>query len=156
MLGFGGNDDKAYMTGLPEGVSIDAFGGSAWRREYARRVGGLMDVINEPGGFVVWIGLPQTSSTEQTRRFDVVNAVVQQEARKREGRAAFIDTYTMFAGDDGGYTRVPRRRLRAAAQGARRRRRPLRARGRRHDRPRGAQALNRAYDLTSWRKKSRA
>ena len=44
------------------------------------------------------------SSPDQTRRFDVVNAVAQKEARKREGRAAFIDTYTMFAGDDGGYT----------------------------------------------------
>ena len=39
VLGFGANDDKAYMTGLPDGVSIDAFGGSVWRREYARRVG---------------------------------------------------------------------------------------------------------------------
>ena len=85
VLGFGANDDKAYMTGLPEGVSIDAFGGSVWRREYARRVGGLMDVINRAGGFVVWIGLPQTRSPEQTQRFDVVNAVAQKEAREARG-----------------------------------------------------------------------
>ena len=85
VLAFGGNDDKAYMTGLPDGVSIDAFGGSVWRSEYGRRVGGLMDTINRAGAFVVWIGLPQTRSPEQTQRFDIVNAVVQREARKRAG-----------------------------------------------------------------------
>ena len=79
VLGFGGNDDKAYMTGLPEGVSI---GASAARRGGAstrRRVGGVMDTVNRAGGFVVWIGLPHhaqrrsrrsasTSSTRSSRR----------------------------------------------------------------------------------------
>ena len=156
VLGFGGNDDKAYMTGLPEGVSIGDFGGSAWRREYARRVGGLMDVINKAGGFVVWIGLPQTRSPEQTRRFDVVNAVAQKEARKREGRATFIDTYTMFAGDDGGYTEF-------LADGSGRLQKVRAGDGVHFEREGGdmiarevLKALNRAYDLTSWRKKSTA
>jgi hypothetical protein len=156
VLGFGGNDDKAYMTGLPENVSIDAFGGSTWRREYGRRVGGLMDMINRAGAFVVWIGLPQTGSTEQTQRFDVVNAVAQREARKREGRAAFIDTYTMFAGDDGGYTQY----LRDGSGGLRK----VRADDGVHFEREGGdmiarevlRLLNRAYDLTSWRRKSTA
>jgi hypothetical protein len=154
VLGFGGNDDKAYMTGLPKGVSIDAFGGSVWRREYARRVGGLMDTINRAGAYVVWIGLPQTKSEEQTRRFDVVNAVVQEEARKREGRAAFVDTYTMFAGEDGGYTDY----LPTASGGVRK----VRAEDGVHFEREGGdmiarevlKALNRAYDLTSWRRKA--
>ena len=152
VLGFGGNDDKAYMTGLPEGVSIDAFGGSVWRREYARRVGGLMDMINRAGGFVVWIGLPQTRSSEQTQRFDVVNAVAQREARKREGRAAFIDTYTMFAGDDGGYTQY-------LPSGSGELRKVRADDGVHFEREGGdmiarevLRVLNRAYDLTSWRK----
>lgn len=154
VLGFGANDDKAYMTGLPEGVTIDAFGGSVWRREYTRRVGGLMDVINRAGAFVVWIGLPQTQSAEQTQRFDVINAVVQREAREREGRAAFIDTYTMFAGDDGGYTQY-------LPDGSGQ---PTKVRaddGVHFEREGGdiiarevLKALNRAYDLTSWRKQS--
>jgi hypothetical protein len=155
VLAFGGNDDKAYMTGLPEGVSIDAFGGSVWRREYARRVGGVMDVINRAGGFVVWIGLPQTRSPEQTRRFDVVNAVAQKEARKRPGRAAFIDTYTMFAGDDGGYTQY----LPTASGGLVK----VRADDGIHFEREGGdmiarevlRQLNKAYDLTSWRKKAK-
>jgi hypothetical protein len=151
VLGFGGNDDKAYMTGLPDGVSIDAFGGSVWRREYGRRVGGLMDMINRAGALVVWIGLPQTQSAEQTQRFDVVNAVVQREAREREGRAVFVDTYTMFAGDDGGYAEY----LPNAAGNL------VKVRtvdGVHFEREGGdiiarevLKALNKAYDLTSWR-----
>ena len=154
VLGFGGNDDKAYMTGLPEGVSIDAFGGSVWRREYGRRVGGLMDAINRAGGFVIWIGLPQTRSPEQTQRFDVVNAVVQKEARKREGRAAFIDTYTMFAGDDGGYTQFLPNGSGGLVE--------VRADDGVHFEREGGdmiarvvlRELNRKFDLTSWRKQS--
>jgi len=152
VLGFGANDDKAYMTGLPKGTSIDAFGGSLWRREYARRVGGLMDVINRAGGFVVWIGLPQTKSSEQTQRFDVVNAVVQKEAQKRPGRAAFVDTYTMFAGENGGYAQF-------LPDGSGRLRK-LRADDGVHFEREGGdmiarevlKVMNKRFDLTSWRK----
>lgn len=154
VLDFGANDDKAYMTGLPDGVEIDDFGGSVWRREYARRVGGLMNLINRAGAFVVWIGLPQTTSAEQTARFDVVNAVVQKQARKRPGGAVFIDTYRLFAGDDGGYTPYMRNlsgtlvRVRAAD-------------GVHFEREGGdmiarevMKALNQQFDLTSWRSHS--
>jgi hypothetical protein len=154
VLDFGGNDDKAYMTGLAEGVTIDDFGGSVWRREYARRVGGVMDVINRAGGFVVWLGLPQTSSADQTARFDVVNAVVEKQARKRPGRAVYIDTYRLFAGDDGGYTQYMRNLSGDLVQ--------VRAADGVHFEREGGdiiarevlKALNQQFDLTSWRKKS--
>jgi hypothetical protein len=153
VLDFGGNDDKAYMTGLPDGVTIDDFGGSVWRSEYARRVGGLMDAINRAGAFVVWIGMPQTRSPDQTARFDVVNAVVQKQARKRPGRAAYIDTYRLFAGDDGGYTQYLRNLSGDLVQ--------VRAADGVHFEREGGdiiarevlKALNRQFDLTSWRKK---
>ena len=154
VLDFGGNDDKAYMTGLPEGVAIDDFGGSVWRREYGRRVGGVMDVINRAGGFVVWIGLPQTRSPDQTARFDVVNAVVEQQARKRPGRAAYIDTYRLFAGEDGGYAQYMRNLSGDLVQ--------VRAADGVHFEREGGdiiarevlKALNKQFDLTSWRKQS--
>ena len=104
VLDFGGNDDKAYMTGLPDGTTIGEFGGPTWKKEYRRRVAGVMNIINRAGGTVVWIGLPVTRSEAQTQRFDVVNAVVQKEAKARGSRAIFIDTYTMFAGNTGGFT----------------------------------------------------
>ena len=154
VLDFGGNDDKAYMTGLPEGVTIDDFGGSLWRREYARRVGGVMDVINRAGAFVVWIGMPQTRSPDQTARFDVVNAVVEKQARKRPGRAAYIDTYRLFAGDDGGYTQYVRNLSGDLVQ-------VRSADGVHFEREGGdiiarevIKELNKQFDLTSWRKKA--
>jgi len=153
VLGFGGNDDKSYMTGLPDGSSIGDFGGWSWRREYARRVGGLMDAINRAGAFVVWIGLPQTRSAAQTQRFDVVNAVVEKEARKRAGRATYVDTYTMFAGDDGGYAQY-------LPDGSGELRKVRADDGVHFEREGGdmiarvvLKALNKQFDLTSWRKK---
>ena len=156
VLGFGGNDDKAYMTGLPEGVSIGDFGGSSWRREYARRVGGLMDVINKAGGFVDLDRAAADALGRSDPPFDVVNAVAQKEAREREGRATFIDTYTMFAGEDGGYTEY-------LADGSGRLTKVRAGDGVHFEREGGdmiarevLKALNRAYDLTSWRRKSTA
>jgi hypothetical protein len=152
VLGFGGNDDKAYMPGLPEGRSIGDFGSWSWLQEYGRRVGGLMDAINRAGAFVVWIGLPQTRSAAQTQRFDVVNAVVEKEARKRDGRATYVDTYTMFAGDDGGYTQY-------LADGSGQLRKVRADDGVHFEREGGdmiarvvLKALNKEFDLTSWRK----
>ncbi len=152
VVSFGGNDDKAYMTGLPDGVEIGDFGDAAWRKEYARRAGGLMDTANRAGAHVVWIGLPQTRSPEQTARFDVVNAVVLKEARKREGKVTFIDTYTLFASDTGGYADYLDRPGGGSLK--------VRAGDGVHFERAGGdmiarevlKALNRAYDLTSWRK----
>ncbi len=103
VLMFGGNDFQGYMTGAPEGVDVGTFGSPSWREEYRRRVATLMDTIVRRGGFVVWIGLPISRDTEQTLKYDVINAIVQSEAAKRKGRVAYLDTYFFFAGEDGGY-----------------------------------------------------
>lgn len=99
----GGNDDHGFMTGLPQGRSLGPFGSARWRAEYARRVGGIMDTVTRAGASLVWIGLPITDDPEQTRRYDVINAVVQAEAARRP-RVYYLDTYFFFAGEDGGYT----------------------------------------------------
>jgi hypothetical protein len=150
---FGGNDDHGYMTGLPKGVSIGDFGSPTWRAEYTRRVGGLMDIANRAGAFVVWIGLPITRSPDQTQRFDTINAIVEAAARKRAGRVAFVDTYATFASEAGGFAqylpdssgkqvlvRAPDGVHFANAGG------DIIARMVLH-------ALNKQFDLTSWRKK---
>lgn len=100
---FGGNDTHDYMTGLPEGRSIGTFGSPSWRAEYRRRVATVMNTVTARGGFLVWIGLPVTRDAGQTQQFDLINAIVQSEAAKRPGRAAYLDTYFFFAGEDGGY-----------------------------------------------------
>ncbi len=156
VLSFGGNDDHGYMTGLPKGASVDGFDTPSWRAEYGRRVGGLIDSIARTGAYVVWIGLPITRDEAQTRRFDAVNAVVAAETRRRPRKATFLDTYTTFASDSGGYTQYlsdPSGRLIKvrAADGV-------------HFERRGGdmiarevlRRLNQVYDLTSWRKKAKA
>jgi hypothetical protein len=100
---FGGNDDHAFMTGLPEGRTIGSFGSTSWTAEYRRRVRAVMDLVMRQGAFLVWIGLPISHDAKQTARFDAINAIVQKEAQRRPGRVTYVDTYFFFAGDDGGF-----------------------------------------------------
>jgi hypothetical protein len=100
VFGFGGNDDSGDMTGLPDGVTLDGFGGPKWTREYRRRVGGLMDTANQAGAFVVWLGLPITSDAGQSRRWRVVNRAARAEAEERAANVAYVDTYGLLS-DDG-------------------------------------------------------
>jgi hypothetical protein len=104
VVGFGGNDDHDLMTGVPEGVSTGAFGSDAWTAEYRRRVEAVMDLVTSRARLLVWIGLPLTSDADQTRRFEVLNGIVHDAAAERPGRVEYVDTYTTFAGPDGGYT----------------------------------------------------
>ena len=104
VLGFGGNDDHDLMTGVPEGVSTGSFGSDAWRAEYRRRVEAVMDLVTRRARVLVWIGLPLTSDADQTRRFEVLNGIVHDAAAERPGRVEYVDTYTTFAGPNGGYT----------------------------------------------------
>lgn len=103
VLNFGANDNHDYMTGIPEGTSIGSFGSPTWSAEYRRRVAVVLDTVIRAGGVVVWIGLPVTRSERQTQRFDNLNALVLKEVKARPRKAVFVDTYTMFAGDTGGF-----------------------------------------------------
>jgi hypothetical protein len=154
VLNFGANDNHNYMTGLPEGTSIGEFAGPSWSKEYLRRVRIVMDTINRVGATVVWIGLPIVSSPTVTEGFDKINAIVVKEAKRRgPQKAIYIDTYTMFAGDNGGFTEYLEN-----AKGD-----PVKVRagdGVHFDTAGGdmiarevLRQLNKVYDLTSWRHK---
>jgi len=104
VVAFGANDNHGYMTGLPSGVDIGAFGSSAWIREYRRRVAGFMDTVIRGGGFIVYLGMPIVSSPSESRDFDLINRIVYQEAKKRPNGALYVDTYLRFADPKtGGY-----------------------------------------------------
>ena len=149
---FGGNDDHDFMTGLPPGTHIGPFGSQSWIAEYRRRVRATMDLVTRNGSYLVWIGLPISHDAAQTARFDTINAIVQQEAKRRPGRVAYLDTYFFFAGDDGGYAEyIPDDSGRLVKMRA--------DDGVHFERPAGdliAQAvlgrLSRRFDLTSWRR----
>ena len=103
VVSFGANDDHAYMTGIPAGVSIGTFGTSSWIEEYRRRVGGLMDEITADGRFLVWIGAPVVRDAAESRRFELLNGIYRSEAEQRPGRVAFVDTYTLLQDSHGRY-----------------------------------------------------
>jgi uncharacterized protein len=152
VLSFGGNDDKSYMTGLPAGTSVGSFDDPAWRREYGRRVGGLLDLINRSGAYVIWLGLPLTIDPGQTARFDQINSVVREQIDARPGGATFVDTYSLLAGPNGRYAEY--------LQNVSGQVEDVRAADGVHLTPAGAaivarevlRSLNAAYDLTSWRR----
>ena len=149
---FGGNDDHGFMTGLPEGKEIGPFGSVTWQAEYRRRVAGIMDAITRDGAYLVWIGLPISRDDAQTQRYDTINAIVQKEAAKRPGRAAYLDTYFFFAGEDGGFAQY-------VADDSGRLVRMRADDGVHFERPAGdliaekvLEQLAERYDLTSWRR----
>jgi hypothetical protein len=157
VLGVGGNDDHDYMTGLPEGTTLGPFGSPSWIAEYRRRVGGLMDTVIRGGGYSIWIGLPITRDADQTRRYDVINRIFSEEARKRPRGAAYVDTYFFFASPDtGGFAQyLPDSRGRLIE---------MRAPDGVHFEPAGGdliarqilKRLNERFDLTSWKRGSTA
>jgi hypothetical protein len=151
---FGGNDDHGFVTGLPEGKEVGSFGSPSWRAEYRRRVAGIFNTITRANAYVVWIGLPISRDSAQTQRFDTINAIVQREAARRPGRAAYLDTYFFFAGTDGGFSEYiaddTGRLVKMRADD-----------GVHFERSAGDliaekvfELLERRYDLTSWRKSS--
>ena len=97
VINFGGNDDHDLMTGLPRGASLDGFGGEKWIKEYRRRVGGVMDIVNQGGAFVVWLGLPITDDAAQSRRWRLLNRATLAEAQRRAGKAAYVDMYGLLS-----------------------------------------------------------
>jgi len=115
-----------------------------------------MDIVNHAGGVVVWIGLPVTRSPAETQEFDRINAIVLGEAKARPGKVIFIDTYTMFAGDNGGYSEYLQNDKGDSIK--------VRAGDGVHFEPAGGdliarqvlKQLNEQFDLTSWRKHTSA
>jgi len=104
VLTFGANDDNSYMTGLPKGVHVGAFGSPSWMREYRRRVGGVMDDVTSTGAFLVWIGLPIARDSGLSARFRVLNSIYRTEAEKRAPKVAFVDTYKLFETKSGKFS----------------------------------------------------
>ena len=149
---FGGNDDHDFMTGVPPGRQIGPFGSSSWTAEYRRRVRAIMDLVTRNGGYLVWIGLPISHDAAQTARFDAINSIVQQEAKRRPARVTYLDTYFFFAGDNGGFAQyIPDDSGQLVKMRA--------DDGVHFERPAGdliarsvLDRLSRRFDLTSWRR----
>lgn len=95
---FGAND--AQNLQVEQGVL--AFGTAAWRQEYARRVGALMDRLGADGRDVQWVGQPVMRDAGFDARMDVLNTIYEAEAATREA-VTYVDSQELFASADGGY-----------------------------------------------------
>ncbi|MDX6645753.1 MAG: uncharacterized protein QOK40_1480 [Miltoncostaeaceae bacterium] len=152
VVSFGANDGHNYMTGLPAGVSIGTLGSPSWTREYARRVGGFMDLVIQRGGYLFWIGAPIARSPTQSRSFATIDRIVRREADKRT-RAYFIDTASLLSPGGSFEEYLPN------AQGELIR---VRAADGVHFAPAGGdrvaakvlESFRQAFDLTSWQRRA--
>src|SRR5207244_9781514 len=152
-VAFGANDDQSYMAGLRAGQNLGDFGSPAWKQEYARRVGGFMDTVIRAGGFIVYIGMPIVSSSSESRDFDLMNGLIYKEAKRRPRGALYLDTYLRFADPKtGGYAEYLPKPDGTLVK--------VRPGDGLHFEPAGGdiiarlvlKALNRHFDLTTWRK----
>jgi hypothetical protein len=102
VLTIGSNDDQS-LTGDGGGQS---FGTPEWIAEYSRRVGGLMDALTGSGETTLfWVGIPPMANGERfENRYTIINEIFEEEAKKRPGKVAFVDTVPVLSAFGGGYT----------------------------------------------------
>ena len=96
-----GGNDGLDLSGADGGQS---FGSAAWRAEYARRAGGVMDDFISVGAKVVWLGLPISRESDLAAPYRVINQVDSEQARLRAGNVTFVDLYRRFADKNGQYS----------------------------------------------------
>jgi len=150
VLTIGSNDDQA-LTGDNGGESLLT---PEWQTEYRRRVGGLMDQVTGSGKVTLfWVGIPQMRNTVRYEtRYKVINDIIRTEAEKRQGKVFFVDIAPVLTGPDGGYTDFITRSDGTVVK--------VRSGDGIHFERAGAdviagvvlQAMNQAFDLTSWQK----
>jgi hypothetical protein len=104
VLAFGADDAHSFMTGIPEGRSVGAFGGPTWVAEYRRRVAGVTHAFNAAGIQTVWLGLPIPDGPGFRRSFPVVNAILRSVAKTNAEGSRYIDVWHMLDSAHGSYT----------------------------------------------------
>jgi hypothetical protein len=96
---FGANDSQGLQT--PAGDVYQPMS-DGWRAEYARRVGGTMDLLHSPGRMVLWIGQPIARDGDYSARMQDMNRIYEEQAATRPW-VVFVDTFPFFADKDGNY-----------------------------------------------------
>jgi len=103
---FGGNDaqglsnpDGSWVVGYAPGSGGDD---EAWAAEYGKRVGEVMDYLQDDGRVVIWVGIPNAADADTTARMKVQDDAVRAQVAAHPG-VIFIDTWARFAGGNGGW-----------------------------------------------------
>jgi hypothetical protein len=80
-----------------------------WEAKYRAKVDEMMDTFVGTGSTqrtVFWLGAPTLGTDNMDAGAVEINRVVSEEALKRGTNVVFVDTYRMFLGPDGSYSRV--------------------------------------------------
>ncbi len=101
VLMFGSNDDQTIQS--PDGAN-QSFGTDGWQTEYSRRIGAVMDQIIARNRYVVYVGVPIIENSGRNSRYQLINSLIEAEAKARKGHAWYVDSYTLFQNADGGYS----------------------------------------------------
>ncbi|MEO8422686.1 MAG: DUF459 domain-containing protein [Actinomycetota bacterium] len=97
----GENDNQALRNAAgDEETSVGTFD---WPRAYAERVENFMRLATSKGARVVWAGLPIVSDRGRWGIVERQNDVFESAAEAVDD-VAYLDTWSMFAAPDGGYT----------------------------------------------------
>lgn len=100
-------DVFVVMFGANDGQNIEvrgnvlAFGSPEWRKVYAQRVDGVIDLLATQGRTLYWMGQPIMRSGEFDAKMATLNDVYREQARGRDD-VEYIDTRDMFS-DDGAF-----------------------------------------------------
>jgi hypothetical protein len=102
---FGGNDAQFLADTAGDVVASEPRPDSdnaEWRAEYERRAGAVMDQLLAGGRTVIWVGIPNDDNPDVTFRMQVQDESAKAAAATRPG-VQFVDTWTRFAGRNGGF-----------------------------------------------------
>jgi uncharacterized protein len=95
---FGANDAQGMEVEGEVFQTLD----ENWTAEYRRRVAGTMDLLEDDGRIVYWVGQPIMRDADFSRRMAGVNEIYRSEAESRPW-VRYIDAYEMFADGSGAY-----------------------------------------------------
>jgi uncharacterized protein len=89
--------------GMRVGGATYAFGTTAWKKEYTKRVKRMMDAMRSGGAtHVYWVGMPIMRSAEFGRRMAILNAIFRSQAGAHQG-VTYLDAWKLFSSSRGAY-----------------------------------------------------
>jgi hypothetical protein len=103
ILVFGLNDSQALTDSKGNVVvSFGKFGQKEWEEEYGKRVRRMVEILNQKGSFVFWVGLPIVKDPSFANKLAILNKIFEKEVKKSE-RAVFIPIWCVLC-ENGKYT----------------------------------------------------
>ena len=96
---FGGND---YQDVIFDGQLLER-PSQPWLDFYRSRVKEAMDLLNQPGLQVIWVGQPVMRNDFYSEGMEHLNEIYRSEAATRQS-ITYFDTWSLFADPQGNYT----------------------------------------------------